>query len=73
MIQLGEALYSILVEFGVSLKLVRFIKMCLNETYIAVLVGKYLSDSCIQNGLKQEEALSPLLFNFALEYAIRKI
>jgi hypothetical protein len=27
----------------------------------------------IQNGLKQGYALSPLLFNFALEYAIRKV
>jgi hypothetical protein len=27
----------------------------------------------IQNGLKQEDALSPLLFNFALEYAISKV
>jgi hypothetical protein len=26
----------------------------------------------IQNGLKQEDALSPLLLNCALEYAIRK-
>jgi hypothetical protein len=33
-----------------------------------------LSDSYpIQNGLKQRDALSPLLFNFALEYAIRKV
>jgi hypothetical protein len=35
---------------------------------------KHLSDSFpIQNGLKQADALSPLLFNFALEYAIRKV
>jgi len=26
----------------------------------------------IQNGLKQGDALSPLLFNVSLEYAIRK-
>jgi hypothetical protein len=27
----------------------------------------------IRNGLKQGDALSPLLFNFALEYAIKKV
>jgi hypothetical protein len=48
--------------------------MCLNETYSVVGIGKYQSDRFpIQNGLKQEDALSPLLFNFALEYAIRRI
>ena len=29
--------------------------------------------SPIRNGLKQGDALSPLLFNFALEYAIRRV
>ena len=34
----------------------------------------YLSSSFpIENGLKQRDDLSPLLFNFALEYAIRKV
>jgi hypothetical protein len=48
--------------------------MCLNETCSKVRIGKHLSDSfLIQNGLKQGDALSPLLFNFALEYAIRKV
>jgi hypothetical protein len=48
--------------------------MCLNETYSKVRIGKHFSDSFpIQNGLKQGDALSPLLFNFALEYAIRKV
>jgi hypothetical protein len=48
--------------------------MCLNEIYSKVCIGKDSSDKFpIQNGLKQEDALLPLLFNFALEYAIRKI
>jgi hypothetical protein len=48
--------------------------MCLNGTYSNVSVGKYLSDKFpIQNGLKQGDALLPLLFSFALEYAIRKV
>jgi hypothetical protein len=56
------------------MKLVRLFKMCLNETYSNVHIGKHLSDSFpIQNGLKQVDALSPLLFNFALQYAIRKV
>jgi hypothetical protein len=42
--------------------------MCLNETYGIVHTGKYQSDKFpIQNGLKQEDALLPLLLNFALE------
>jgi hypothetical protein len=49
------------------------IKMCLNETCNKVCVGKHLSDAFpIQNFLKQGDTLSPLLFNFALEYIIRK-
>jgi hypothetical protein len=55
-------------------KLVRLNNKCLNKTYSKVRVGKLLSDKFpVQNGLKEGDALSPLLFNFALEYAIRKV
>jgi hypothetical protein len=57
-----EVLYNILIEIGIPRKLVGIIKMCLNETY-----------STVRTGLKQGDVLSPLLFNFALEYAIRSV
>jgi hypothetical protein len=47
--------------------------MCLNEAH-KIRIGEHLSDHFpIQNGLKQGDALLPLLFNLALEYAIRKV
>jgi hypothetical protein len=48
--------------------------ICLNETYSKVQIGKHLFDGFpIQNGLRQGDALSSLLLNFALEYAIKKV
>jgi hypothetical protein len=69
-----EVLCNILIEFGAPVKLVRLIKMCSNETYSKVCLGKHLSDTFpIQNCIKLGDILSPLLFNFALEYTIRKV
>jgi hypothetical protein len=74
MTQLREKFFNILLEFGILEKVVRIIKMCSNEICSKVRIGKLLSDKFpIQNGLKKGDALSPLLFNFALEYAIRKV
>jgi hypothetical protein len=48
-----EVLYNILTEFGITMKLVRLVKMCLNETYSRVRVGKHLSDTFpIKNGVE---------------------
>jgi hypothetical protein len=45
-----EVLYNIFIEFGVPMKLVRLIKMSLNEMYSKVCVCKHFSDSfLIQN------------------------
>ena len=69
-----EVLYKILIEFGIPRKLVGLIKMSLTGTYSRVRVGKNVSDRLpIRNGLKQGDTLSPMLFNFALEYAISRV
>jgi hypothetical protein len=53
---------------------VEYNKMYLTETYSTAGVGKNLSDMFpVKNGSKKGDALSPLLFNFALEYAIRRV
>ena len=68
-----EVLYIILIEFGIPMKLLRLMKMCLNETCSRVWVGKNLCDMFpIRNGLK-EDALLPLFFNIALEYTIKRV
>jgi len=56
------------------MKLVRL--MSLNETYSSIRVGKRLSEMFpTQNGLKQRDALLPLLFNFAVrvDHAVRRV
>ena len=69
-----EVLFNILIEFGIPMKVVRLIKMCLTEMYSRVRVGKNLSDMFpVRNGSKQGDVLSYLLLNLALEYAIRKV
>jgi len=68
-----EVLYKILIDFGMPRKFVRFIKMSLTESYSRVRVGKNVSDRFpIRNGLIQGDNLSPMLFNFDLEYAIKR-
>jgi len=67
-----EVVYKILFEFSIPRKIVMLINMSLTETYSGVRVGKNVSDRFpIRKCLKQGDGLTPLLLNFALEYAIR--
>ena len=69
-----EDFYNILIQSGVLMELVRLIKVCLNEPYSRFRVGKHLSDVFpITNGVKQVNALSPVFFNFAVEYAAGRV
>ena len=62
-----EVLYKIPIELSISMKLVRPIRIYLNENYSGVRVSKHLTDKfVIINSLKKGDALSPLLFIFAL-------
>jgi hypothetical protein len=48
--------------------------MCLIETYSSVRVGRNSFEIFpIKNGLKQGDILSSLIFNFTLEYAIKRV
>jgi hypothetical protein len=61
-----EVIYNIVIEFGIPMKMVRLIEMCLTETYSRVWVGKNLSDIFpSRNRLKKGDTLLSLLFNFA--------
>jgi sorting nexin-29 len=63
-----------LIEFGIPREVVGLIKVCLNETYSTMHIDKYQSDKFpILSGQKEGEGLSPLHFNFALEYTIRRV
>jgi hypothetical protein len=63
----SEVWYKRFIEFGVPVKLIGLINMCLKETCSKVRVGKHLS------GMFPINSLSPLLFDIAVQYAIRRV
>jgi hypothetical protein len=65
------ALQAFFIQPNIPNKLIRIIKTCLNENYRSVWVSKHLDMFAIKNGLEHGKALSPRLFIYALDYAIR--
>jgi hypothetical protein len=62
-----EITYNILMEFGIPMKLVRLIKMYLDETYSRVRVGKNLSNIFpIKKGLKERRCFITNFFSTLL-------
>ena len=69
-----DVLHNILIQFDIPIKLVRLTKMCLNETYSRVQVGKHLSDMFpIKKSLNLRGSLLLLLCNFAVVCAIKRV
>lgn len=62
-----------MIIFGIPAKTVRMIKLCMNKTRCKVKFNQHLSDEFeVKTGLCQGDALSPVLFNLALETVNRK-
>lgn len=65
-------LWQAMAELSIPQKLIKLTQMCVNGSKSRVRIGSTVSSAFdINNGLKQGDALSPLLFNIALEKAIR--
>jgi len=67
-----ESLMSILKQYGLLLKLINLIKASAMNTEIKIQVGNSLSTAAqVKTGLRQGDALSPILFNLALEKVVQ--
>jgi hypothetical protein len=66
-----EGLWSILRSEGVPTKLIQIIKALYRDTRCTVRVYNTISDSfTIDSGVRQGSCLSPLLFNYAVDWSI---
>ena len=54
------------------MSLVRLIKMCQNENYSRVSVGKHMYEMIYILGGMKQDAFSPLFVKYAVEYAISR-
>ncbi|KAE9522623.1 hypothetical protein AGLY_016986 [Aphis glycines] len=69
-----EKLWNVMNKMGIPAKLVRMIRACAYESKSKVSFGGEVSDEFpVTTGLRQGDALSPALFNIALESVIRKV
>ncbi|CAG9130045.1 unnamed protein product [Plutella xylostella] len=69
-----EALFTILRNFKIPAKIVSMVEVATRESRMKVRVGGELTDEfAVVTGLKQGDALSPMLFNLALEHVLRGV
>jgi sorting nexin-29 len=69
-----ERLWEALRAFGIPMKIIKMIKLCKSKTYSREKFGNELSMAFkIKSGLRQGDAMSPILFNMALESVVREM
>jgi hypothetical protein len=66
-----EVLHNILNEFGISDEAGKLIKVCLNETYGTVQVGKHLSDMLISKNCLKHVMLYTYCFSTLLREGLK--
>ena len=67
-----EQLYSAMSEFNIPNKLIRLIRITMGNTQSQIRIQSHLSDpTTTKKGLRQGDSLACLLFNLALEMAVR--
>jgi sorting nexin-29 len=68
-----ESLLNIMKEFYFSQKLVNLVSISVMETLIRVQVVNSITDpTAVNSGLRQDDSLSPILFNVVLEKVIKE-
>jgi len=68
-----EHLYNILIQFGIEKQKLRPMQIVRVKLVCRFRAGKHLCDMVpVNNGLKQGDAISPLLFNFVLNKPLRR-
>lgn len=66
-------LWKMMEKYGIPDKIIQLAKMCISESKGKVKIGKEYTDTFdINTGVRQGDGLSPLLFNLALEEALKK-
>lgn len=69
-----EKLWEALKTFRIPLKIIKMVQLCNSETYSKVKIGNEVSMAFeIKSGLRQGDAMSPILFNMALESVVREM
>jgi RNAse (barnase) inhibitor barstar len=67
-------LWKAMTQLGIPTKLVRLVKACVQKSKCKVKFNGELSeDFSVETGLRQGDALSPTLFNIALESVVREV
>jgi sorting nexin-29 len=69
-----SSLWQVMIELEILAKLMRLVKVCVQNSKCKVKFNSVMSeDFPVETGLRQGDALSPILFNIAMESMVKKV